>query len=566
YNNIQKGVVDKFSGSNVILIDLETISIEKSFNYIELLGEIFNRQKEAKNIVLENKEYIELVKKKIVLIPEGKRKRVMRLMGRDKIMTPGDDSFQKEFVELAGGIVPVFNKDGSVIPISKNEFIKFNPQAIYCCGNDKKLGDKLLKDPEYRDIDAIKNYEVYYFPCDLTCRAATNIGYFVMWLSARINSDEFAKEENLVLPEKVVDSKDLDVKLDYVTECRIDYTNIFDFFNKSLIVEFDRPVSVISTLEGPRENIKTVGNHYSPNALWSVLHDGGVEGLRKKIYKILDKSEKHTSFLFTGADVDNVAVINEKYKEMSVYALVTAGVTSNAIRTSIDDGAFYEPGTINIVLLPNMKLTKRAMTRAIITATEAKSAALQDLDIRSSYSPGYQATGTGTDNMIIAEGSGDIVLDNSGGHTKFGELIAKAVYKGVKEAIYKQNGIVQNRNIFQRLKERNITISDDISPIECDCGIKKGFFSGRVERILNIPQYASFISSALAISDDYENGLVTDLTGFKAWCYDVAYDISGQKFSKMEDFLDNEKIPVVIRMALNALLNGIYQRELRNSE
>jgi len=94
-----------------------------------------------------------------------------------------------------------------------------------------------------------------------------------------------------------------------------------------------------------------------------------------------------------------------------VYALVTAGVKSNAVRMSADEGRFYEPGTINIILLPNMKLTLRAMARAIISATEAKTAALMDLDIRSSYSSSmHRATGTGTDNIIVVEGKGRILI------------------------------------------------------------------------------------------------------------------------------------------------------------
>ncbi|MBR9986561.1 MAG: adenosylcobinamide amidohydrolase, partial [Desulfosarcina sp.] len=73
--------------------------------------------------------------------------------------------------------------------------------------------------------------------------------------------------------------------------------------------------------------------------------------------------------------------------------------------------------TINIIVLANMRLTPRAMNRAIISATEAKTAALQDLDIRSSYTPMTNpATGTGTDNIIVVQGDGTRI-DNAGGHT-----------------------------------------------------------------------------------------------------------------------------------------------------
>jgi len=196
---------------------------------------------------------------------------------------------------------------------------------------------------------------------------------------------------------------------------------------------------------------------------------------------------------------------------MKVAALVTAGVRSNAVRMSSDEGKFYEPGTINIILMTNCRLTARAMSRAIITATEAKTAALQDLDIRSTHTGRFhQATGTGTDNIIVVEGDG-VRIDNAGGHSKMGELVAKAVYYGVMEAIFKQNGIIRKRNVFQRLKERRISIYDLIP----DDGLKplmSRMQAGKtLEALLLEPKYAAFIETALAVSDQAEIGLIKNL-------------------------------------------------------
>ena len=61
-----------------------------------------------------------------------------------------------------------------------------------------------------------------------------------------------------------------------------------------------------------------------------------------------------------------------------------------------------------------------------------------DLDVRSSAAPRrYQATGTGTDNILVVQGTG-IPIKLAGGHSKMGELIARAVYQGVLEAVSKQ--------------------------------------------------------------------------------------------------------------------------------
>ncbi len=47
------------------------------------------------------------------------------------------------------------------------------------------------------------------------------------------------------------------------------------------------------------------------------------------------------------------------------------------------------------------------------------------------------------------------------------------------------------------------------------------------------------------------------------WCYNVIYDISGKRIAMMDNLIGNEDAPKVIRMALNTLLNGIYQMELK---
>ena len=200
------------------------------------------------------------------------------------------------------------------------------------------------------------------------------------------------------------------------------------------------------------------------------------------------------------------------------------------------------------------------MTRAIISATEAKTAALQDLDIRSSYTPRiHQATGTGTDNIIVVEGEG-IQVDNSGGHSKMGELIARAVYGAVQEAVYRQNGIVAQRNIFQRLKDRKISLFGLVSVDECECGVEKSDLVCRLEEILLQPRYASFVESSFAISDDYESGLIADLSSYELSCKKVAGEIAGKEIVNMKEVTETEDMPLVLRMTVNALLNGIYYR------
>ena len=139
-----------------------------------------------------------------------------------------------------------------------------------------------------------------------------------------------------------------------------------------------------------------------------------------------------------------------------------------------------------------------------------------------------------------------------------GELIARAVYEGVRKAVYKQNGFIASRSIFQRLKERNIGIGELISVDACEYNIDRGDLAAPLEEILLQPVYASFVAASLAISDDYERGLIVDLTVYDMLCKRVAEEISGKKINTMVDLVAIDKAPPVLRMGLNAILNGLY--------
>ena len=556
-SSLHRGIKERFDGRCPV-VTLDARSIDDLYLNIDLLGKIFNKQEEAKNLKKQIKTRFQLIARKTAKIPAAEKKRVIRLMGRDRVMTPGDDSFQAEMIRAAGGIPPELGKKGNIVVITEEEWVKFNPQIIYGCGGDRETAKRFFSRPGWKDVEAVRKGKIFWFNCDLTCRASTRTGDFVSWLSSTIYEDEFSRRQDQVLEEKIFKSRKLGIELDYIKDARIYYSTIRDFENKTLVIDFKEPLTVVSTLEGERNGIESVGNHYLPPPSWGITHKSGIKSERKRIYDILGKSGKNTSFLFTGADMDNLAVEKVRFKEMEVYALVTAGVRSNAMRMSEDEGKFYEPGTINIIILPNMKLTLRAMTRAIICATEAKTAALQDLDVRSHYTPLVnQATGTGTDNIIVVQGTG-VQIKNTGGHSKMGELIAKAVYSGVKEAIYRQDGLITSRNIFQRLKERGIGISELISVDQCECSVETGDLSGGLEGVLLQPEYASFVLSSLAISDDYERGLVTDLSAHKLLCKKVAEKIAGQRIGDMTDLVALDNIPPVLKMTLNAILNGIY--------
>jgi adenosylcobinamide amidohydrolase len=123
---------------------------------------------------------------------------------------------------------------------------------------------------------------------------------------------------------------------------------------------------------------------------------------------------------------------------IGVLAVVTAGI-SNALNitersdTEFSGEAGNAPGTINIIAVTNGCLLDECMVSSMITATEAKTAALMELGVRSVVS-GTQATGTGTDTVVVVSGNGANIR-YAGGHTLYGQLLGEAVYLGVKRSL-----------------------------------------------------------------------------------------------------------------------------------
>ena len=170
-----------------------------------------------------------------------------------------------------------------------------------------------------------------------------------------------------------------------------------------------------------------------------------------------------TSGMGTAAHMENASIVSRSYKELTVTAIVTGGVETNGGRVG-DPASYYKTaekkcGTINIMLVIDADLPPGILARALVTCTEAKTAALQELMAPSRYSTGL-ATGSGTDQtIVIANSESPLFFEGAGKHSKLGELIGLAVMAAVKEALKKQSGLTPARqhDLLRRLRRFGVT-------------------------------------------------------------------------------------------------------------
>ncbi|KPA11190.1 ABC transporter substrate-binding protein, partial [Candidatus Magnetomorum sp. HK-1] len=223
------------------IILLKPTSMNAIYHHIQTIGQIFKQVEKAQKCISDIQTQLHLISEKVSEIPENKRKRVARLMGRDSLMTPGINSFQNEYIRAAGGIPHSIDKKGQIIPVTLAEWKNFNPQMIYGCGGDRYLEDTLFQKSGWKDVDAIKQGNIHYFPCELTCRASTQTAYFVTWLSATLYPELFQEKAKKIYPEKIFQTQDVDLSLSFVRTAKIAFSHVNDLVCKTLMIDFKHP-------------------------------------------------------------------------------------------------------------------------------------------------------------------------------------------------------------------------------------------------------------------------------------------------------------------------------------
>jgi adenosylcobinamide hydrolase len=156
--------------------------------------------------------------------------------------------------------------------------------------------------------------------------------------------------------------------------------------------------------------------------------------------------EHSTIGLQTAAKLELGSVIEETGDEFDMLCLATAG-TGNSSRAGTRRKTFsaYQCGTINIFVLIEGSLTPAAVINGIMTVTEAKAAALQDIGIREES--GAIATGTTTDSVVLAvsQNPGRAIHPFAGPATTVGNAIGRLVYGAVYEAVSTQTEKEESR-------------------------------------------------------------------------------------------------------------------------
>lgn len=266
---------------------------------------------------------------------------------------------------------------------------------------------------------------------------------------------------------------------------------------KIVYARFLVPHRVISTCQaagGVRDDLDYLYNHQSsePAGHHPASHSIAVRdpvAYRAMICTRHQLPAERCATLGTAANMRYAIAKEASFRDLTVVAVCTGGVEGNAGRAG-DPATVYEyegtyerisreepvlNGTINTMLFINRELTPGAMVRTVITATEAKTAVLQELAVNSRYSCRL-ATGTGTDQIGVASRLGTgMPLRSAGKHSVLGELIGKTVHDAIWETLGLQNSLTPEgqRSLIRHIERFGAVRNDFIKAVAAHLDEKK---------------------------------------------------------------------------------------------
>ena len=291
------------------------------------------------------------------------------------------------------------------------------------------------------------------------------------------------------------------------------------YLGDTIFVKFNVKRNGISTSKlngGFSSNFKSVFNHHLSQENIDYLENHDLKDYLIEQCDSLNIDSAYSTALTTLAKMEKTSIVTQSYKNLEVTAITTAGVRTNAVRAG-DPSAYYEEngrfGTINTIILINSNLTYETLLEAFMSATEAKTVAMDDLKIPSQYSNGY-ATGTGTDGLCVFSNlESSNMLTNAGKHSKLGELIGRCVIDSVKKAIKKQVWISpkSQSNVLVRLNRYTLDINEFYDNLDCD----KEEFIVELQKEMKKQDNVAITTSVLNLIDEVESNLIEKEDAFK---------------------------------------------------
>jgi iron complex transport system substrate-binding protein len=145
-----------------------TLDSTNAKNYgpeITYLGDLLDQKDKAAELNAFYDNVYQTVTSKVASIPDEKRVKVDYAEGPEGLKTDPEVSDHAQLIAICGGknVADITEKGGGgMAPVSMEQVVSWNPDLILA--GDSKFFQSILTDPNWKDINAVKNKQVFLIP------------------------------------------------------------------------------------------------------------------------------------------------------------------------------------------------------------------------------------------------------------------------------------------------------------------------------------------------------------------------------------------------------------------
>ncbi|MDD3621276.1 MAG: helical backbone metal receptor [Methanofollis sp.] len=194
-------VVTHLRKLGLTVVTINPDSVQGSLHDIKLVGRATGTDAEAEALTSSMQERIDAVTETVKSASD--RPTVMHVVWYDPVWVSGNNTFQDELIEIAGGVNAFSDLEGWQI-VTLEKVLTTDPDVILVnsgTGMDGGENDLIYRyfadEPRFQDLKAVKEGRLYIVPSDVIDRGGPRIVDAIDAVAADIHPDHFGAEEDI---------------------------------------------------------------------------------------------------------------------------------------------------------------------------------------------------------------------------------------------------------------------------------------------------------------------------------------------------------------------------------
>jgi iron complex transport system substrate-binding protein len=166
-----------FKARGIQLLLLNPLTVEDAVADMISLGILLGISDAAESLAKGLSQRMKILATHVQQIKPERRLTVLRVLDIDDewLIVAGPKSFQYDVISCAGGINVTTGINEAYPRVKFKRMVKWDPEMIFVCGSDKQYIPRLIINPQWQKLSAVRNGQIYQFDCGLTCRTGPRI-------------------------------------------------------------------------------------------------------------------------------------------------------------------------------------------------------------------------------------------------------------------------------------------------------------------------------------------------------------------------------------------------------